>query len=272
MRYRIRGISVWAAAQTGFVFGLLMGALPSAITMLVIQFFAHGYSDLLHKTDVDIVPGFNLADKLGLRETITAAGNFDKGLTYILIFLGGILFTGVLLGGLAALSAWMYNHLPSGIGGLDVTLEPVAPAAASQAMPMPAPAIPLGPADRSGAVQLPVPPPAWAVVPPTVAASPGAAPAAPSLPRLCLSSNPGQAWPINKPTYLIGSAPGCDLSWPVLQLQHARIEFDPAARGYVLTDLSNGQTWVNDRPVAGRHKLLNGFRVRFGTLDLLFYL
>lgn len=271
MRYRIRGISVWAAAQTGFVFGLLLGALPSLINVLVMQFFAHGYYELLHKTDVDVVPGFNLADRLGLRETITAAGNFDKSWTYILIFLGGILFTGALLGGLAAMSAWIYNHLPGGIGGLDVTLEPITPTAPSQAVPAPAPAIPIGPANRSGAVQPPAPPPALAVVSPTVAALPVVASAAQGTPRLCLPNNLTQTWPINKPAYLIGGAPGCDLTFPSLQPQHARIEYDAAAHGYVLTDLSNGQTWVNDRPVAGRHKLISGFRVRFATLEVLFY-
>jgi predicted component of type VI protein secretion system len=87
-----------------------------------------------------------------------------------------------------------------------------------------------------------------------------------------LATNPTQVWFISKSPFTIGSAPGNDLYAGQLAPQHARVEYEPSANGYVLTDLSNGQTWVNDRPVQGRHKINNNFRVRLGTVDLIFSL
>ncbi len=114
--------------------------------------------------------------------------------------------------------------------------------------------------------------------PPTPAGSPPPEPASgispvPTVsgPRLALAANPNQVWLINKPVFIIGSAPGSDLYATGLAPQHARIEFDQANRAYVLYDVSNGQTRVNNRPVQGKNKLNNGFQVQVGTINLVFY-
>ena len=283
-RYRILGLSVPAAAQTGFVFGLIMGALPSLLNVLVIGFFAHNLYELLNKTNFDLMPGINLANKLGLTPTIEWLKGFDQPLTYLLLFLLGIVATGVLLGGLAALSALAYNRLSPRFGGLDVTLEeitPSTPAAAGQsnyqagAPPPPAQTLLPGAALPNRPATTPPAPPqllqSWPAQPAPINAAPPLPTAAG--PRLCLANNPNQVWLIKHAAFTLGSSlnPACDVYASSLLSQHARIDYDPAVRGHVLTDLSNGQIWVNGHQVQNRHLLKDGYRLRLGSTEFIYY-
>ncbi len=292
MSYRIRRIHIWSAAQVGCVFGMIVGILPVLINVLLVRFFANTAVNLLGGLDQTInlgpIPGFNLADKLQLTDTIKGLHSFDQFLVYLLLFVAGLIFVGLMMGALSALAAWIYNQLAPRNSGLSVILDPIGPAAAA------APA-PIGNQPPQVQVAQPVaaPPlgaPSRAVPPPQVQPSPASAPVArpspvqssvtnpvPPLPtasgpRLSLASNPTQVWFISKSPYTIGSEAGSDLYAGQLAPRHARVEYEPAANGYVLSDLSNGQTWVNDHQVQGRHKLNNNFRVRFGQVDLIFNL
>ncbi len=288
MPYRIRSINVLSAAQVGFVFGTIIGILPVLVNVLIVQVFAHFVSGLLKGFDINIdIPGvgFNLADRLGLKPIIDGLQRFDQFLTYFLLFVAGLIFVGLMLGGLSALSAWVYNHLAPRGSGLSVILEPIGPALTAAAASVPIgnlpPPVQVAQSGAASASNRAVPPP-QVQTPPAPAAQLASLQASvtnpvPPLPtasgpRLSLATNPTQVWFISKSPFTIGSAPGSDLYASQLALQHARVEYEPAANGYILTDLSNGQTWVNDRPVPGRHKLNNNFRVRFGQVDLIFNL
>lgn len=284
-RYRILGLSVSAAAQTGFVFGLIMGALPSLLNVLVIGFFAHNLYELLNKTNVTVLT-VNLADQLSLRPTIESLKGFDQPLTYLLLFLIGIVTVGVLLGGLAALSALVYNRLFPRFGGLDVVLEEITPppAAAGQTnqragmQPPPVQTLSSGsPAEVMSNRPVTSPPaaPQLAQAMPSQPSPINAAPPLPTAagPRLCLASNPNQVWFINRSPFTLGSNsnPRSDVYAGSLLSQHARIDYDPAARGYVLTDLSNGQVWVNGRQIQNRHLLKDGYRLQLGSTEFIYY-
>jgi hypothetical protein len=284
-RYRILGLSVPAAAQTGCVFGLIIGALPSLLNMLVIGFFAHNLYELLNKTNVTVLT-VNLADQLSLRPTIESLKGFDQPLTYLLLFLIGIVAVGVLLGGLAALSAVAYNRLFSRFGGLNVTLEEIAPttSAAGQIDPragiQPPPVQTLS-SGSAGAVLPNRPVTAPPVAPQLLQSRPAqpspinAAPPLPTAagPRLCLASNPNQVWFINRSPFTLGSNlnPRSDVYAGSLLSQHARLDYDLAARGHVLTDLSNGQVWVNGRQIQNRHLLKDGYRLQLGSTEFIYY-
>jgi hypothetical protein len=263
MQYRIRKIRVRSAAQVGFVAGLFIGALPVLFNVLVVRYFAHNLNELLRNFDKGISVGpfqiVNFADQLGLRPTLDSVVSFDTFGTYLLYFLLGIILMGAVLSGLGALGAWLYNRLPPRFGKFELTLEPIGAATAVPSAPPP--------------VQPVVANVAPAAVQPI--ARPISGPMAPlptaSGPRFCLAANPAQVWFVSKSPFTIGSQPGSDLYTTTLLSQHARLDYDTAANGYVLTDLSNGQAWVNDHVVQGRHKLNNGFRVRLGQVDLLFY-
>jgi hypothetical protein len=268
MQYRIRKIRVRSAAQAGFVAGLLIGVLPVLFNILVVQYFAHNLNELLHNFDKGISLGpvqiVNFADQLGLRPTLDSVAGFDTFGTYLLYFVLGIFLMGLVLSGLSALGAWLYNRLPPRFGNFELTLEPIGATTAAPSTPlasMPPPVQPASANVASSAVQ-PI-------------ARPISGPMAPlptaSGPRFCLAANPAQVWFVSKSPFTIGSLPGSDLYSTTLLSQHARLDYDPAANGYVLTDLSNGQAWVNDHVVQGRHKLNNGFRVRLGQVDLIFY-
>jgi hypothetical protein len=238
---------------------------------------------------------------LGLIGTIRTLDDIDKPLTYLLIFIVGIVFTGLVLGGLAAVSAWIYNRIYSRHGGLDVILEPLPDATPAQRIgstpvvspvnaPPPvqavSPAVPNTPAaqlspNRAVAGSYPatatpapstsVPPPASAPMPSTVPSQLVAPPVATaSGPRFSLANNPGQVWLITKIPYSIGGAAGVDMYVGGLQPRHARIEFDNQARAYVIYDLSNGQTRVNQRQVVEKNMLKDGFRVQLGAVELIF--
>jgi hypothetical protein len=269
MQYRIRKIRVRSAAQAGFVAGLFIGVLPALFNVLVVRYFAHNLNELLRNFDKGISVGpfqiVNFADQLGLRPTLDSVVSFDTFGTYLLYFLLGIILMGAVLSGLSSLGAWLYNRLPPRFGKLELTLEPIGATPAAPAAPLVTQSVP------------PPVQPALANVAPAIRpiARPISGPMAPlptaSGPRFCLVANPAQVWFVSKSPFTIGSLPGSDLYTATLLSQHARLDYDPAANGYVLTDLSNGQAWVNDHVVQGRHKLNNGFRVRLGQVDLIFY-
>ena len=291
-RYRVFGLSAPAAAQTGFVFGLIIGALPSLFNVLVIGFFAHNLYELLNKTNVELMPGglpgINLADKLGLTPTINSLKGFDQFGTYLLLFLLGIVAVGVLLGGLAALSALVYNRLFPRFGGLDVTLEeitPTTPAAAGQnnnqtgAQPPPVQTLSAGSPVAVMPNRAVAPPSVAPQLPQSLPVQPSPINAGPPLPtaagpRLCLAINPNQVWFINRSPFTLGSNsnPRSDVYAGSLLPQHARIDYDPAAHGYVLTDLSNGQVWVNGRQIQNRHLLKDGYRLQLGSTEFVYYI
>lgn len=77
-----------------------------------------------------------------------------------------------------------------------------------------------------------------------------------------------QRWPVQSTITRIGSAPGSHVHLGGLLTNHAEIRNE--GNRYVLYDLSAGQAWVNNRPVAQANLLKDGFRVRLGPHEFLF--
>ena len=261
MRYKLRTVGVTSAAKMGLVIGMLLGVLPTLFNVLALAWVAGQVQSLFRqwqsvKIELSLIPAItlNLVEKLGLTGVLSFLDTFNVFGTYLLLFLIGVCLTGVVWAGLGALAALAYNLVSVWTDGLDVTLKEVTSPPSSVAI-----GVPLAPVQQPTAYAL------------QLAAN---IPSAPSgvEPHLTLTSNPGQVWSINKPVYWIGSATGSDMHVGGLEPQHARIEFNQANRVYVLYDLSNGQTWVNERPVQGRNMLKNGFRIRVRHIELVFNL
>jgi hypothetical protein len=293
MRYKIHKVGVLSAGKLGFVIGAIVSLLPTLFGTLLIAWVVGGLHELLSKWDqVELGPAkIDLVEKLGLGDLFQFLSGFDNIGIYILTFVVGILLAGLVWAALGALAALAYNNLSAWVGGLDVTLATIpteagTPPQPSAAAPSPVPPVIPQPQTVSvGGGVAPSPGPGRPITPPPSAQAPVPLPQpsvvqppttyvpAPTVsgPRLLLASNPNQMWLINKPIFAIGSAPGSDLYAGGLEPQHAQIEFDQANRAYVLYDLSNGKTWVNERPVQGRNKLNDGFRVRVGQIELVFH-
>ena len=260
MRYKLRTIGATSAAKVGLVIGMLLGVLPTLFNVLALAWVASQVQSVLHqwenvKIELSPIPAItlNLVEKLGLAGVLSFLDRFNNLSTHLLLFASGVCLTGLVWAGLGALAALAYNLVSVWTGGLDVTLKEVTtlPGSVSTSVPPTLVQQPATYAPRGASV---------------VSAPAGLGP------HLSQVSDPSQMWPINKPVYLIGSAAGSDLRAGGLALQHARIEFDQANRVYVLYDLSNGQTWVNERLVPGRNMLKNGFRIRLRQIELDFHL
>ena len=72
------------------------------------------------------------------------------------------------------------------------------------------------------------------------------------------------------PTGRLGSQADNDvvLAFGGIQPLHAEIRLEEGR--YVIYDRSEGQVWVNARPIAGRNLLKDGFTIRLGEIDLVF--
>ncbi len=85
---------------------------------------------------------------------------------------------------------------------------------------------------------------------------------------LSLPADPARRWPVRQGVTRIGSDPSSDTPLPSGAASHAEIRYEQGR--YVLYDLSGGQTWVQDRQVTGRNMIKDGFRLRFGDVDMIF--
>ena len=81
--------------------------------------------------------------------------------------------------------------------------------------------------------------------------------------------DPQQRWPLPPGRITVGSAASNSLPLPKLAPQHAEIRRE--TQGYVLYDLSGGQTWVNNQPVLRPTLLPEGTTVQFGTYAFHFH-
>lgn len=86
---------------------------------------------------------------------------------------------------------------------------------------------------------------------------------------LSLTTAPHRRWRVSQGLTRVGSNPSSEITLPGELDRHAEIRYEQGR--YVLYDLSNGRTWVQDRPVTARHLLKSGFQVRFGNTEMIFH-
>lgn len=284
-RHTIRRIYVWPAFKFGAIIGAVLLLIPGIINGLLVRAAIEAIRPF--------VETMGTLGPLGAPGAADTAQQLQNLLTMgPLMVVWSTLLT-VLIGGLAcgigaALAALVYN-LVAGMGGglaLGVEVQGVPQAAPLPQQPLapqfaPAQAAPQQnqglPRPQPQIIPAAQPPASYA--PPAAQAAPSYQPAAPvaqaapviqpSGPWLSLSSNPAQRLALRGDCTRLGSASDNDITLPGLAAHHAEIRLDNGV--YVLYDLTPGQTWVNNRPVAGRNMLKEGFQMRLSAQDLVFH-
>lgn len=251
-RYSIRKIFVWPAFKFGALIGAVLMILPGIACGLLTRSMVHAL-----RTFVEAMGWLALGDRdmAAFAQRVVALD--ARGVMLIVwTALATIVIGGLLYGAGAALAALLYNLIARISGGLLVGAEAVAmPAPAAPAAPAPAVA-PQVPQQAAPAYQ----PPAPAYQPPPQA-QPG--------PWLAMGPNLAQRWPLRPDRTRLGSGGDNDIVMPGTAPNHAEIRFENGV--YVLYDLAAGQTWVNNRAVAGRNMLKEGFVIRLGGQEMVFH-
>lgn len=224
--------------------GIVLGFLAQVVTRLFLSWL-QGWQSWSYDPPGLPPVGFDLVSLLGLEGVTASMQNLDSRgwLLGMAVTAAVVIGGGMVSGLLTALAALTYNLLAALSGGLVVRAEPLPPSPPGltpQALPQPASQ------------------PAWS--------PPLARPTAHA--QLVSMNSQSSRWPLSGTVTRIGSRADNQIVLPGLALAHAEIRFDGSR--YVLYDLSNGQTWVNNRPVAGANLLKHEFRVRLGSHELMF--
>ena len=239
--YRIRRLHFFPAFKFGCLIGTVVTVLPAFLLALVVYNILGTVRSWLESWAILELPGLlpdlnllqiiNLADVLTQIQRLHNMGWLLVGGLTIGLIIGGGLFSAVMAG----LSTLVYNLVAAISGGLvysaDVEGQVGQVAQVAQAAP-----------------------------------APGRAAANPwfSAPQ-----DPQQRWPLPPGRITVGSAASNSLPLPKLAPQHAEIRRE--TQGYVLYDLSGGQTWVNNQPVLRPTLLPEGTTVQFGTYAFHFH-
>lgn len=242
--FTIRRLHFAPALKFGCLLGPIITTLPSLLFAVLARVWIGTFRDWLEATTIIELPGLlpdlNLINLLNLGDLLARFQALDEaGFLLIIGLTFGFSLFGALFIALAS-AAWvgLYNALAAATGGLAFTAEVAG-------LPAPAPPAPAPPAQK----------------PPTELVSPAQAP------MLALRHNPQERWLMQART-TIGSAPDNDITLTGLAPHHAEVRREEA--GFVLYDLSGGQTWVNDRSFGRANLLKPGYSVRVGHYDLVF--
>jgi hypothetical protein len=263
-RYAIRRIALFPAFKFGssvggvimLLPGFLLGLLTRAVVGILRSWLEAWQALSVGPLEADPLNLLKLSDFL-----LKLQAWDDRGWLLILILTLATAAIGALLAGLLTLlGAVVYNFLATLTGGLAVEVQPVGGATGGR---LPAEGRGAAPEQRGRGAE--------------GRRSGGAGeqgrllqrPSAQDGAWLTLSGNPQQRWPLKSGVTRLGSAPDNDVTLADLALRHAEIRFE--GDRYILYDLSNGQTWVNDRHVAGRNLLKEGFKIRLGSHELIFH-
>jgi len=251
--YAIRRFALFPAFKFGSLVGGVIMLLPGLLLGLLARFLVgilRGWLEAwqalsLGPLEADPLDILKLTGFLHNLQTLD-----DRGWLLVLaVTLATAVAGALLIGLLTTLGAAVYNLLATISGGLVVEAQTVAgPVGGALPTEGSGAALP-----QPGATPLPQPPP----------------PQPYSSAWLTLSKNPQQRWPLKPGITALGSAPDNDVLLADLAAHHAEVRFE--ANRYVLYDLSSGQTWVNDRPIAGPNMLKDGFRIRLGNHELIFH-
>lgn len=252
-RYAVRRIALLPAFKFGssvggvimLLPGFLLGLLTRALVGILRSWLEAWQALSVGPLAADPLDLLRLSGFLQRLQTLDERGwLLVLGLTLATAAIGALL-----AGLLTLLGAVTYNFLATLTGGLAVEVQPVG-----------GPAGRMLPAEGQGAT--PSRPP--------VALHPQMPPPQPETGAwLTLSGSPQQRWPLKQGVTALGSGPDNDITLADLALRHAEIRFEDDR--YILYDLSNGQTWVNDRQVTGRNLLKEGFKIRLGNHELIFH-
>ncbi len=257
-RFNIRKVFVWPAFKFGAVIGAVLMIVPGILWGLLTRESVRALRAFLESLGLLATAS---PDTAALVERIV---NLDKMGPMLVIWtaVATIVLSGLLYGVAAAIAALLYNLIASLSGGLVVGAEMLA---------VPAPVVPTAPGAQPQAAPAqpqaaPAPSPAAA---PAAVQPPVSVPAAQPQPGPWLAiGSPPQRSPVRPDRTRLGSAADNDIVLQGVNPYHAEIRFEDGV--YVLYDMAAGQTWVNNRPVAGRNMLKEGFVIRLGGQEMIF--
>jgi hypothetical protein len=259
-RYSIRKILVWPAFKFGAVIGAVLMIVPGILWGLMMRSSVHAL-----RTFVEGMGWLTLnnRDMAALAQRVADLDQLGPMLA-VWVALATVIIGGLVYGLGAAVAALLYNAIAGLSGGLVVGIE-------APPQPQPAPAPP-----QAGSVVQPQAAAPAAQAPqmaPSIASS--AQPVAPVVPAqpqtgpwLAIGT-PAQRRPLRPDRTRLGSAADNDIVLSGVNAYHAEIRFEDGI--YVLYDMAAGQTWVNNRPVAGRNMLKEGFVIRLGGQEMVFH-
>ncbi len=257
-RYNIRKIFIWPAFKFGAVIGAALMILPGIAWGIITRSTVRAMNAFLGSPG--LLAGSN-PDLTALASQIAALDRMGP-MVVVWTALAAIIIGGLLYGLAAAISALLYNLVASLSGGLLIGAEVVA-----APVVQPQPALPQPQA-------LPPAQPQAAAIPPSPGA-PAVAPGAPvgkaqpqAGPWLAVGVPP-QHRPLRPDRTRLGSAADNDIVVQGANPYHAEIRFEDGV--YVLYDMAAGQTWVNNRLVAGRNMLKEGFVIRLAAQEMVFH-
>jgi hypothetical protein len=244
----IRHVRVRSVLAFGFVVGAIVACLPAfmcgatgAGAVSVARRWLEGWQTIRIDLLLDTLE-FNLVEILRLQEVLTRLQALDQRrmLLGLVLALGLTLGAGLLAAVITGLSGAVYNAIAGMWGGIELEVEN----------------------GQAGAVQMA---PQRAPRKPTLTL-----PRAPATAWLVLAADPNRSWPLSKPVQTLGNQLENDvvLPYPGVGAVHAEIRLE--AGRFVIHDRSDGQIWVNGRPIAGRNLLKDGFQVRLGATDFVF--
>jgi hypothetical protein len=268
MHYTVRRIGIVSALKYGFVLGAVIACLPgmlcgvaSAQGVEALRRWLESWQMIRINLLVETLE-FDLMELLHLKQILTQVQALDQQRVWLALALamGSMLLVGLFAALITVLAGVIYNGIAGLSGGIQVEIEPEAgagllqvaspaggrPASAAEA---PLPAQPEFPRRRDPTALLPSRgPKAW----------------------LALGADANRYWPLSPGVNRLGSQAGSEvtLPYPGVAGAHAEIRFQDGR--FVLYDLSQGQVWVNERPIAAQHLMKDGFRLRVGTVDLVF--
>ena len=273
-RYTIRKIFIWPAFKFGALIGAVLMIAPGIVWGLLTRSSVQLLYALFGVPSLFVRGNPEMAAFTQLLVSLNQMGPLLTVWTALLtIIIGGLLY-----GIGAAIAALLYNLIASLSGGLAVAAEMSAiPTPVPVAQPAPGPQ-PQAAAALAVASAVPPPQAVPAQPQPQFQAAPVIPQVAPGIqpqpqvqpgPWLAMGQNPVQRWPLRPDRTRLGSAADNDIVLPAAAQHHAEIRLENGV--FVLYDQAAGQTWVNDRLVAGRNMLKDGFRIRLGNYEMIFH-
>jgi hypothetical protein len=278
MRYYIRKVGPGHAFGFGWVVGTVLALIPAFLVILVgalVPVLQAALSSLLGPLGQDLFVDSNAS-----------------WWPTVLVALSIVILSGLLYGIGGWLLAVGYNLVARVTGGLALDLEQALNGSIELAAPWPQDMPASVGTGKEPTMRLPKPLPgdvqapaeAFAVAarsaPKSQASGPSQAAKATEVKMtskeqawLIATTGTQETWGLSGEAIGIGRDAGNQVTIaddPMVEAFHAEIRVEPS--GYVLYDLSQQGTWVNDRPIQNRNLLKDGFRIRVGQTEMVFRL
>ncbi len=244
----IRRIRIRSALKFGLAVGAVVACLPGLLFGLVgasavslLRGWLQSWQTIRVNLLIETLE-FDLIQLLQIGQTLEWLQVWDqrKGLIVFGLTLGTMILAGLVAALMTGLAGAVYNGIARLSGGIEVEVEERRAGMLT--------------AEHAGMLREPT------------AALPSLSPAA----WLVLAADPSRYWLLAQQVSRVGSQPDNEVVLPFEGIGAIHAEIRLEGGRYVLYDRSDGQVWVNGRPIAGRNLLKDGFQVRLGAVGCIF--